>query len=172
MCISLITHIFTGFCVSQFNEEHNVLQVVEAGRDIKVMIAVTMYNEDATEMAETLTKIGRNIKYMQNHHVKSADFGHLGAGVWRSIVTTIVCDGRQKMNGGTMKWLHDIGLLDESAMHVALLGDARPQLHLFEGSVELTRDAGATKSELHMPIQIQIGIKEHNAGKVSGLQVQ
>jgi hypothetical protein len=54
--------------------------------------AVGRYNEDATELTETLTKIGRNIKHMVRHPIDSPDFRKHGDAIWRSIVTTIICD--------------------------------------------------------------------------------
>jgi chitin synthase len=186
---------------ADFSDDQNILQVTELHRKIDVMICVTMYNEDATELTETLTKIGRNIKHMVRHPIDSPDFRKHGESIWRSIVTTIICDGRQKMDPSTMRYLHDMGLLDENLMGVALMGDSRPELHLFEGSVQLTRPqyserrtepGGADtdddtagreleslpsaerstssvkpKKVIHVPMQLQIGIKEHNAGKLN-----
>ena len=82
--------------------------------EIEVMICVTMYNEDAVELTETLTKIGRNIKHLVRHPLtNSPTFSKYGDKVWQNIVTTIVSDGRQKMNKSTLRCLNDVGLMDE-----------------------------------------------------------
>jgi chitin synthase len=164
-------------------------------------------------------QVGRNIKYMMSHKIDSPDFRALGGGIWRKIVTTIVADGRQQMDPSSMRWLDDMGLVDEKLMMVSLMGDSRPELHLFEGSVQVSRpqkqeqkqkqkqpvqppisqppqsqspqQRGAKRQStfgrgrasivkamdtmrgtasrqraIFMPMQLQIAIKEHNAGKL------
>jgi hypothetical protein len=86
------------------------LQVAEH-RNVKCMVAVTIYDEPATMLAETLSAIARNIKHLQAHPVHSTDFydenGHHER-IWRDIVTTVVADGRKRMPKDTVQWLEDM----------------------------------------------------------------
>jgi hypothetical protein len=175
---------------SQFVPEKNRLLVQDQGHDIMVMICVTMYNEDSTELGDTLLKIARNIRHMQKHGVNSEAFDSLGNDIWKHIVTTVVSDGRTKMNPDTLEFLDKMGLVSEEGMGIALLGDDRPQLHLFEGHARLIQKQDKSRSLSHkvsnlgfmkkhskspmhhepptqLPMQMQIAIKEHNAGKLN-----
>jgi hypothetical protein len=266
-----------------FTADGNVLKVTELKREVKVMICITIFNEPAQQLNNTLLKVGRNIKHLMNHKIDSPgafppasarfppdqftpycvlspnqftpycvlasnqftphcvlspnqltpyyvissnqfnfstpngvvapDFRALGGGVWRKVVTTIVADGRQQMDSTSLSWLDEMGLVDEKLMMVSLMGDKRPELHLFEGSVQVSRPqkdkqpeqlvrqvsvpsesprpGGAKRQSMigrgrasivkavsglktnvsrrraiFMPMQLQIAIKEHNAGKL------
>jgi hypothetical protein len=100
--------------------ESNPLDVTSAGyslraskqkRKIKFLINITMYNEDAHEMNDTLQAICDNLEYMQKARAVRSR-----TPVWKQAAVNIVSDGRTKMNSGTKSWMSKNGLFDNAMM--------------------------------------------------------
>jgi hypothetical protein len=112
----------------------------EKGRDL-TMIVITMYNEEATELEETLLKVARNIYY----HTKAdkqkapAERYFRPEATFEDFVVCIVSDGRTKANAGTLRALESVRLFDAKAMSLALLGDDGVTMHLFENDIALVK---------------------------------
>jgi hypothetical protein len=120
----------------------------DQGRDL-TMIVVTMYNEEATELEETLLKIARNIYY----HTKAdkqktpAERYFRPEATFQDFVVCIVSDGRTKANAGTLRALELVRLFDAKAVSLALLGDDGISMHLFQNEIALMKTGVVSKDQ-------------------------
>ncbi|KAJ1565710.1 hypothetical protein HK096_011423 [Nowakowskiella sp. JEL0078] len=70
-------------------EHHYTLKQQEENMNTKIMVIVTMYNEDADLFVATLFAVYKNIEFIVDHEAET--------GInWDNIVVTIICDGRRK----------------------------------------------------------------------------
>ena len=151
-----------------FSHDGYALRCVSAGRNPRMLIVITMYNEDPGELSATLRKCCNNIAYLQDHKLP----GYVGEDAWKNILICIVSDGRTKAHPKTLQFLQQLGLFDEDAMTICSAGiDTR--MHLFERTVILNRleNRGIrsffnSKTAKIPPLQIVFALKEHNAGKL------
>ncbi|KAF0755095.1 hypothetical protein AaE_005085, partial [Aphanomyces astaci] len=152
--------------VSNFTNEGYRLHCIEEGRSPQLLVVITMYNEDEVEMYSTLKKVANNIE-----HIKSKKLpGYEGDDSWKNILVCVVSDGRTKANKGTLAFLRDVGVFDEDAMNIMMVG-VDVQCHVFEFCVQLKKgkdiaDSIASK-HLYPPTQVVFALKEHNAGKLN-----
>ncbi|CAK4677720.1 hypothetical protein LEN26_010192 [Aphanomyces euteiches] len=152
--------------VADFTAEGYRLHCIEQGRQPQLMVVITMYNEDEVEMYSTLKKVANNIETIKGKELP----GYEGDDAWKNILVCVVSDGRTKANKGTLNFLRDIGVFDEDAMNIMMVG-VDVQCHLFEFCVQLKKgktiaDSVASK-HLFPPTQVVFALKEHNAGKLN-----
>jgi len=136
-----------------FNKDGYALRVLGYGREIKIMIIATMYNESADFLWTSLNGIHDNIK---NLCTKDRDF-------WQRIIVCVVSDGRAKANKGTLQRLTELGLYSDTLIEENYVEDVT--MHLFEATYQ-KHDADR-KSGPYPPMQIMFCLKEHNAGKLN-----
>lgn len=144
-----------------FTNDGYRLQTVQSNRRPALMVVITMYNEDADELRSTLRKVCNNVQYLKDRSLP----GYEGDLAWQNVLVCIVSDGRQKANPGTLKFLESIGLYDEDVMTITATG-ADVRCHLFEHTVQLTKDKSFNRKKPFPPLQVLFALKEHNAGKL------
>ncbi|RHY46495.1 hypothetical protein DYB28_008242 [Aphanomyces astaci] len=154
------TMVYTPVCCSAkaFTESGYRLQCIQSGRRPKLMVVITMYNEDASELRSTLRKVCNNVYYLKQRSLP----GYEGDDAWKQVLVVVVSDGRTKANKGTLDWLGSVGLYDEDVMHITSTG-VPVQCHLFEHSLQWTKE---DKSLRFPPLQVAFALKEANAGKL------
>jgi chitin synthase len=147
-----------------FTQDGYRLQCLLRGRCARLLIVVTMYNEDEFEIESTLRKIANNVAYLQAHELP----GYEGEQAWQNILVCVVSDGRTKANKGALKRLSEMGLFDEDTMTIFSKG-LDTQMHLFEKTVVMKRanDTIVRKRSKLPPLQVVFALKEHNAGKLN-----
>lgn len=111
--------------------------------NVKLYIVVTIYNEEAHELAITLRAICKNIKFLCKK-MGRPDF-------WRQVAVCIVCDGRDKISASTVSLVESLNIVDGGAMQRAA-ADQPVGAHLFE-CVASFQDNEAVGSEFP-PLQI------------------
>ncbi|RHY31741.1 hypothetical protein DYB32_003216 [Aphanomyces invadans] len=152
--------------VSDFTNEGYRLHCIEEGRSPQLMVVITMYNEDEVEMYSTLKKVANNIEHIKSKRLP----GYEGDDAWKNILVCVVSDGRTKANKGTLAFLRDVGVFDEDAMNIMMVG-VDVQCHLFEFCVQLKKGKdiaeSVTSQHLYPPTQVVFALKEHNAGKLN-----
>lgn len=147
-----------------FSRDGYRLQCMQSTRRPKLMVVVTMYNEDAEELQSTLRKICNNVQYLKDRSLPGYD----GNNAWENVLVCIVSDGRQKANQDTLRFLQLMGLYDENVMNITSIG-AKTQCHLFEHTVQLTKSRKDGSSR-YPPLQVLFALKENNSGKLSSHQ--
>ena len=168
---------YTAIMGTSSDFENHVFKRTPRGKGI--MICVTMYNEDGDELESTLLKIARSIHYIQAKNC-SCGGSPMTAAQWeKSITVVLVCDGREKLDPSAQEFLAAFDLFDANVMAMALFGDTRPSLHLFEGEIPLIYDqqkneqmsrgfmSRPSTADAHTSMQVLVAIKERNAGKLS-----
>ncbi|RHZ42904.1 hypothetical protein DYB26_011526 [Aphanomyces astaci] len=154
-----------------FTSDGYRLQCIGRGRKPTMMIVITMYNEDAEELATTLRKVCNNVANIQ----KNALPGYKGDDAWKNIVVCIVSDGRTKANPSTLALLRELGLFNEDVMTIFSTG-ANTTMHLFERTLRLGKDKKQVKlyhpsststEKSYPPLQALFALKEANAGKLN-----
>jgi cellulose synthase/poly-beta-1,6-N-acetylglucosamine synthase-like glycosyltransferase len=140
----------------KFVTEGYKLRACQMNRRIKFLINITMYNEEAHEMNDTLQAVCDNLEFMEQiNQGKRA--------IWQQAMTIIVSDGRQKMNTGTKEWMTKRGMFDENSMTLNEQGlPKQPMNHVFEYTAQLENQ---TQGGNRDPLQIVFSLKENNGGK-------
>ena len=134
------------------------LQTVQTGRHPTLMVVITMYNEDPSELKATLRKVGNNVKYLQDKSLP----GYNGTEAWMNVLVCIISDGRQKANVETLAYLQEVGLYDEDVMYITSTG-SDTKCHLFEHTLQLEKEGSLDPPP---PLQCLFALKEENAGKL------
>ena len=110
------------------------LRALQIGREIRLLVVVTMYNEDAVELRRTLRGVGRNLRVLSNL---------FGASAWQEVLVVVVVDGRAAADVGALAWLHRaLGAFDAEAMAIGSMG-LDVAMHLFEVTACLNGAFGA-----------------------------
>eukprot|EP00474_Spongospora_subterranea_P005503 CRZ05961.1 hypothetical protein [Spongospora subterranea] len=130
------------------------LRTMENGRNIKVFIVVTMYNEDTDELKRTLKGIIRNIETF---------IEELGEDAWKEICMCIVADGRHKADKGSLDYLEELRIYDANQMHAALDKSQTIRMHLFESTLLIPSENMSGPAQ---PLQTIFALKERNGGKL------
>lgn len=116
----------------------------------KVIICITIYNEEASELEFTLTCVHRNIQNLSN--LLNIDT--------REILVFLVQDGLEKLSNSLVEFGRSKEIFDTDMI---VKTDSQFTLHLFATfSDELWKDLGDTQ-----PIRIFTGLKERNKGKLN-----
>eukprot|EP01138_Halocafeteria_seosinensis_P007332 gb/GECG01007496.1/.p1 GENE.gb/GECG01007496.1/~~gb/GECG01007496.1/.p1 ORF type:complete len:2327 (+),score=325.61 gb/GECG01007496.1/:1-6981(+) len=132
---------------------HTPLRTIRTGRTIKLNVCITMYNEDADELSRTLRGIAGNLTHLEAIGIP-----------WTDVLVCIVVDGRHKMNNFTKEYLKEMHAYDEDLI-ITRHKDCDVTCHIFEKTVELKKDAN--QREYFPPMQLLVGVKEKNGGKLN-----
>lgn len=140
--------------------------------NIKVALVVTMYfkthfryNEDDQLFVKSMMAVAKNIAYLCSD---ACPFSW-GKDGWKSFVTVIVSDGRQKINQRTLTVLQVLGVYVDGLCATAVDGK-NVQAHLFEFTTQIAVDRDfkiRRRSDGIRPMQCIFLLKEKNAKKVS-----
>lgn len=133
---------------------HTPLRSIRLGRDIKVCVCITMYNEDADELYRSLHGIASNLRHLDALGIH-----------WTQVQVCVVADGRGKLNEFTKEYLsNDLHVYDEDLILTQHKGN-NVTCHIFEKTVEIKKDLN--QKEYFPPVQILLAVKEKNGGKLN-----
>jgi hypothetical protein len=121
-----------------------------AHQSVKIMLCVTVYNECAEELQRTLASISNNMRTQAARE---------GDNAWKSVLLCIICDGRDRVDPGLLRFASSIGIYDDNMLATR---ESNVQAHLFEFTPQM-RDSGGHYAK---PLQVVLAIKERNAGKL------
>jgi chitin synthase len=83
------------------------LRAAQLKRPIEVLIAITSYNEEASEFERTLLGVNRNIQHLTKTEAADA---------WQKVAVVIIADGRSKVHPNTLRLLRVQGGYDRKQM--------------------------------------------------------
>lgn len=112
-------------------QEHDL----ENGKQERVLIVVTMYNEDKRELWQTLAGLAENIEHMSKLPDEECGFGS-GKRGWRDFMVIIVSDGEEKAAEETLEYCAELGIYDQNVKTIAALG-MDVHVHMFERTVQM-----------------------------------
>lgn len=145
---------------NEFIENGYYLRPYTHERKTKIMIVMTMYNENERLFLKTITAISKNIA---NFCRKKKEWGLES---WKEIVIVIVADGRSKINQQTLKVIGAMGIYQNEAVRDNVSG--KPVIvHLFEYTSKLILDNEFNLQKANNPLQIIFCLKEKNAKKIN-----
>ncbi|KAI8902971.1 chitin synthase-domain-containing protein [Globomyces pollinis-pini] len=135
------------------------------GREVKVALVVTMYNEDDDLFTKSMMAVQRNIAFLCS---KQCPFSW-GKDGWKNFVVVIVSDGRTKIDERVLVVLSAMGCYVPGLPRTSV--DSKPvSAHIFE----FTTQVGISRSmEMKhrrdgiVPTQIVFVLKEKNAKKIN-----
>jgi chitin synthase len=134
------------------------------GRQIKLAIVITMYNEDEMLFIKSMRAVQANIAYLCDIR---CPFG-FGQDGWKKIVVVIVADGRAKVNPRTLTAMETMGIYFDKVARTTI--DTVPvEAHIYEFTTQVALDR--KYQLLHatdgiVPTQTIFILKEQNAKKV------
>jgi chitin synthase len=136
----------------EFSNNNYKLKIFD--KNIKLLICVTMYSEEAKELDFTLKHgICENI-------INFASCGLQKTITWENIAVVIVSDGYQKVNKSTLQYATDYGFFDERLLYEYKTPNV--SMHLFEFTTQFEK----SKNKYFPPLQTIFAIKQHNGGKL------
>lgn len=83
-------------------------------RHTELLIAITYYNEDKVLTARTLHGVMQNVRDIVN--LKKSEFWNKGGPAWQKIVVSLVFDGIDPCDKGTLDVLATIGIYQDGVM--------------------------------------------------------
>uniref|UniRef100_M4BLW5 chitin synthase n=1 Tax=Hyaloperonospora arabidopsidis (strain Emoy2) TaxID=559515 RepID=M4BLW5_HYAAE len=143
------------------------LRCVETGRRPRLMVCITMYNEEPAQLKATLKKLANNLAYLkeqqqtgQSQRKNGLTGPFAGDNVWQNVLVCIVADGREQVNDKMLEYLESIGLYDEDLLTINSAGIGA-QCHLFEHTLQLS-----VNGKCLLPIQTVFALKERKSSKL------
>jgi chitin synthase len=160
------THYTAVTCpANKFTESGYVMRSNRDSKQKNMMVAITCYNEPASQLFGTMSKVAKNVEFLNAEWQRQENFdaSHLeGRDTWRSVTVCIVLDGRTVANRSTLNYLHEIGLYEDEMMNITSIG-IPVKMHMFEFTTMLVNAKGRT---FNTPMQMVFALKEKNAGKL------
>ncbi|CAG8616424.1 5862_t:CDS:2, partial [Racocetra persica] len=120
-------------------------------RETEIFIAVTMYDEEGSQLSRTFNAIAKNIYffYSQNEHR-----------TWKKIVICIIADGRKRISKSSLNYLSSIGVYKKGIAVDNVVG-RKVEAHIFEYTTVIP-----VKDKI-IPIQVIFCLKEKNTKKIN-----
>ncbi|ODQ65186.1 family 2 glycosyltransferase, partial [Nadsonia fulvescens var. elongata DSM 6958] len=150
---------------NDFSSAGFTLRPVLEGRETELCICITMYNEDAASMCQTLSGVMRNIAHL-NSRRKSRVWGKNG---WQKIVVCIMADGRFHTHPRVLDCLALMGLYQPGVAKNKVNGKV-VTAHLYEYTTQVCIDPSmnyvGAESGL-VPVQMVFCLKEQNTRKIN-----
>lgn len=155
-------------CTAQpddFVKEGFTLRAAKYGREIEVVICVTMYNEDEKSFARTMHGIMKNVAHLCSRNKSSV----WGKDSWKKVQVVIVSDGRNKVNESVLQLLTATGCYQDNLAR-PYVNNKKVAAHLFEYTTQISIDEnlkfkGDEKSLT--PVQVLFCLKEQNQKKIN-----
>ncbi|KAK7208485.1 chitin synthase G [Myxozyma melibiosi] len=140
-------------------------------RRTELLIAITYYNEDKVLTARTLHGVMKNVRDICN--LKRTRFWHNGGAAWQKIVVSLIFDGIDPCDKGTLDMLAAIGIYQEGVLRKDIDGQ-ETVAHIFEYTTqfcvtpnqELIRPTEGAADNL-APVQMIFCLKQKNAKKIN-----
>ncbi|TMW57249.1 hypothetical protein Poli38472_003174 [Pythium oligandrum] len=140
------------------------LRCVEMQRRPRLMICITIYNEEPHQLKATLRKLSNNLAYLKELNAdkssKKLSGTYSGDDVWKNVLICIIADGRENIHPKMLEYLDKIGLYDEDLMTINSAGIGA-QCHMFEHTLQIMEDGKHL-----MPMQAVFALKETKASKL------
>lgn len=127
--------------------------------DIRLLICVTLYNEDETTLSKTLLGICENLEVLYARYAAHGDERGLD---WRQVAVAIVQDGRDKVDASVLASATVAGYFSGNLVRDEVLG-LPVAMHLFEYTTRFKKHAGL---DCYPPLQIMYASKAENKGKL------
>lgn len=127
--------------------------------DIRLLICVTLYNEDETTLSKTLLGICENLEVLYARYAAHGDERGLD---WRQVAVAIVQDGRDKADASVLASATVAGYYSSNLVRDEVLG-LPVAMHLFEYTTRFKKHAGL---DCYPPLQIMYASKAENKGKL------
>jgi len=140
-------------------------------RHTELLIAITYYNEDKVLTSRTMHGVMQNIRDIVN--LKRTEFWNKGGPAWQKIVVSLVFDGIDPCDKGTLDVLATIGLYQDGIMKRDIAGK-ETVAHIFEYTTQLSvtpnqqliRPMDDSASTLP-PVQMMLCLKQKNSKKIN-----
>ncbi|KAI8810960.1 chitin synthase-domain-containing protein [Cladochytrium replicatum] len=97
----------------------------ERGQETKIMIVVTMYNEDAELFVQTMEGVYKNIEFLVDRKGEAEVD-------WNNIVVCIICDGRKKCPKDVKMALELLGCYQADELIMTDFSETPVEAHIFE----------------------------------------
>ncbi|OWB57755.1 hypothetical protein B5S28_g3725 [[Candida] boidinii] len=148
-----------------FTDDGFTLRQHEYGRDIEIVVCITMYNEDEEALTRTLHAVMKNIAFLE----KRQNSRTWGEGSWKKVLILIVSDGRSKVSPGVLEVLASMGVYQDGIAK-SFINRKEVTGHLFEYTTQLSMDenlkfCGTEKGIV--PAQVAFLLKEKNCKKIN-----
>ncbi|KAJ3329318.1 Chitin synthase, class 2, partial [Blyttiomyces sp. JEL0837] len=155
---------------SEFADQGYTLRPKIYGRETKIAVVITMYNESDKLLCKSLRAVMKNISYLCSGHVPNwyPDY-------WKNIVVVIVADGRQKIDPNVLIAMSVQGCYMDNLEKSTVNGD-KVQAHMFEFTTQISIDKTLTLTgqvfDDHehtrlVPCQVIFLIKQQNSKKIN-----
>ncbi|CAG8719821.1 20295_t:CDS:2, partial [Racocetra persica] len=128
---------------------------------IKLFIAITMYNENEILLSRTLYGITKNINYICSKRNKENK--------WKEVVVCIIADGRRNVSQRVLAYLAVLGVYQDGIMQTSV-NDKAVSAHIFEYTTQIAIDPSMnikTANDGIVPVQILFCLKEKNKKKIN-----
>jgi chitin synthase len=139
------------------------LRASRYGRQIKVALVVTMYNEENDLFVKSMKAVQKNIAFLCANNKWGPDG-------WKNFLVVIVSDGRSKIDPEVQNSLAVLGIY-VSELPRPKIGSTPIHAHLFEFTTQVMIDRGTydikSKSDGVVPMQVIFILKEKNAKKIN-----
>ncbi len=123
------------------------------GRRTTVLIGITCYNEEGTELRRSLAAIAANMQ-----HLHAAGLGY------QDVLVAVIFDGLDRIPPSMIDLLEELHLYSADVLQSTHEG-LPVRVHVLERTVELPKDVNAR--EFHYPLQVSVWIKTENGGKLN-----
>ncbi|CAG8491827.1 10516_t:CDS:2 [Cetraspora pellucida] len=128
---------------------------------IRLLIAITMYNENEVLLSRTLYGITQNIRHICTKRNNP--------NAWREVVVCIISDGRRNVSQRVLAYLAVLGVYQDGIIQTSV-NDRAVSAHLFEYTTQIAIDPSMnikTASDGIVPVQILFCLKEENKKKIN-----
>ncbi|CAG8460547.1 3107_t:CDS:2 [Scutellospora calospora] len=135
----------------------------QSPKSTKLFIAITMYNENEIQLANTLYGITKNINYICNKKDRQD--------AWKEVVVCIIADGRKKVSQRVLAYLAVLGIYQDGIMQTNV-NNKDVNSHIFEYTTQIAinpvmKMKTANIDEGIVPVQLIFCLKEENKKKIN-----
>lgn len=148
-----------------FVAEGFTLRTAKYGREIELVVCVTMYNEDEHSFARTMHGIMKNVA----HLCSRSKLAVWGKELWKKVQVVIVADGRNKVNESVLQLLTATGCYQDNLAR-PFVNNKQVNAHLFEYTTQISIDENLKfkGDEKNLtPVQVLFCLKEKNQKKIN-----
>ncbi|KDD74358.1 chitin synthase, partial [Helicosporidium sp. ATCC 50920] len=129
------------------------------GRHIKLLICVTLYNEDVDTLKKTLNGVCENLEVLYRQYSRDGSRHGLD---WTEVAVAVVQDGNDHAEKGVLAQSAVAGYYSENLKQETAVG-LPTSVHLFEYTARFKKHAGL---DCYPPLQVLFASKATNRGKL------
>jgi cellulose synthase/poly-beta-1,6-N-acetylglucosamine synthase-like glycosyltransferase len=139
----------------QFNFCGYRLRCFSLSYKVKLMICITLDDQEPEELKRTLRGINENVKHLSEVE---------GAEMWQKVVVCILVDGKNEASENTLSYAASLGLYDTDMMQETDAKGNPIALHLFEYSAQFLEQESF--NQFYAPLQIIFAVKKQRTGSL------